>query len=149
MIDVRVQSADFDPGRQLERLRELGRCSVASFIGAVEAGDDVGEVRVEHYAAMAKAELARIAAEAQERWPLAGIILVHRHGRFSPGDRLLFVAACSSEPEAATEACVFLAKAVRERAPFWRKDMLTGGGSRWTASLPAEQSSTLAEEKPA
>jgi molybdopterin synthase catalytic subunit len=149
MIDVRVQSVDFDPGRQLERLRELGRCAVASFIATVEAVDEVSEVRVEHYAAMAKAELGRIAAEAEDRWPLAGIILVHRHGRFLPGDRLLFVAACSSEPDAATEACVFLAKAVRERAPFWRKEILANGGSRWTASLPAEEASAPAEEKPA
>src|SRR3546814_10270835 len=97
MIDVRVQSADFDPGRQLERLRELGRGAVASLLGIAEADGDVTSIVVEHYAAMARVELGRIADEAQGRWPLSGIILIHRHGSFGLGDRILFVGAASSD----------------------------------------------------
>src|SRR3546814_11279667 len=87
MIDVRVQSADFDPGRQLERLRELGRGAVASLLGIAEADGDVTSIVVEHYAAMARVELGRIADEAPGRWPLSGIILNHRPGSFRLGAR--------------------------------------------------------------
>ncbi|HEY9552904.1 molybdenum cofactor biosynthesis protein MoaE [Allosphingosinicella sp.] len=137
MIDVRVQSADFDPGRQLERLRELGRGAVASLLGIAEADGDVTSIVVEHYAAMARVELGRIADEAQGRWPLSGIILIHRHGSFGLGDRILFVGAASSDHQAAAEACAYLARSVRERAPFWRKERLAGGTSRWTERLPS------------
>ena len=97
----------------------------------VEAGEDVAEVVVEHYPALAKSELGRIAAEAESRWPLPGIILIHRHGRVKPGERLAFAAVASPDPEAALQACTFLLEALRTRAPFWRKEVLADGTTRW------------------
>lgn len=131
MIDVRVQSGPFDPGRQLQRLDALHPAAVASFTGTVAGGDDMETIIVEHYAVLAKAELAAIASEAEGRWPLKSVILIHRHGRFSPGERVLFAAAAADDADAATQACAFLVEALRTRAPFWRKDLLAGGGSRW------------------
>lgn len=133
MIDIRIQAGSFDPGRQIERLGELGGgvAAVASFIGLLGAAEEVAEVVVEHYAALAKTELGAIAAEAEERWQLAGAILIHRHGRMRPGERVLFVAAAASDPDAAQEACAFLTQGIRERAPFWRKDLLTDRTERW------------------
>lgn len=131
MIDVRIQGGDFDPGKQLQRLSELGLASVASFVGLIEAGEDVKRVTVEHYAIAAKNELTRIAEEAERRWDLGGVILIHRHGSLKPGDRALFAAAACSYPERALEACGFLTGAMRSRAPFWRKDLFADGTSRW------------------
>jgi molybdopterin synthase catalytic subunit len=131
MIDVRIQAADFDAGRQLARLAELGKAAIASLVLLAEAEEDVTEIVVEHYPAMAKAELGRIAAEADSRWELDGIILMHRHGRIVPGDQLLLIAVASSSTRAAQEACSYLAAQARERAPFWRKEILAAGASRW------------------
>ena len=134
MIDVRVQATDFNAGRQFARLAELGKAAIASLVLLAEASEDVTAVIVDHYPAMAKAELGRIAAEADARWPLEGIILMHRHGRMAPGDQLLFVAIASSSTKAAEEACSYIAAQTCLRAPFWRKEILTGGGSRWTGN---------------
>ncbi len=131
MIDVRVQAADFDPGRQLARLGDLKKRAVASFTGILEAGDDVTEIVIDHYAPLARLALAGIAKEAEGRWPLAGIILIHRHGRLAPCDRLLFAGVAASDPEAAREACAFLVEGLRTRAPFWRKDVLADGKAVW------------------
>ena len=124
MIDVRIQSSDFDPGTQLERLEALHPAAVASFTALVAAAPGEGdEVMVDHYAAMAKDELARIAQEAAERWPLVAIILIHRHGRLTAGDRLAFAAAAAPERSAASEACHFLATQLTARAPFWKRPL--------------------------
>ena len=131
MIDVRVQGGDFDPGRQLARLGDLRRKAVASFVGRLEADGDVTEILVDHYPPLARVELGRIADEAGQRWPLAGIILIHRHGRLRPGDRILFAGAAAAEIEAAGDACAFLVAAMRARLPFWRKDMLADGSGHW------------------
>lgn len=131
MIDIRVQAGSFDPGRQIHRLKELGQAGLASFTGTLVAGEEVSEVQIEHYPALAKSELARIAEEAEARWSLAGAIIIHRHGRFSSGEQVLFAAAACADPAGAIEACAFLVAAVRERAPFWRKDLLADGTSRW------------------
>ncbi len=133
MIDVRVQAGDFDPGRQLARLGELKPQATASSTGLLKAGDEVESIFVDHYPALAKAELARIAAEAERRWKLAGVILIHRHGRFAPCDRLAFAGVAAAEADAALAACAFLAEALRTRAPFWRKEMLEDGSGRWHA----------------
>ena len=117
MIDVRVQAADFDPGRQLGRLEALGNAAVASYVAIAECGEE--GVLIEHYPALARNELAAIAAEADERWPLAGLILIHRHGRFSAGERLAFAAVAAPTRTAAIEACAFLVGALATRAPFW------------------------------
>ena len=121
VIDTRVQSADFEPGRQLARLGELRKAAVASFVGRVEAGADVSEIWIDHHAALAKAELLAIGEEAVGRWPLAGLILIHRHGRFSAGERMAFAAVASHHRTIALEACAFLVDALATRAPFWRK----------------------------
>lgn len=131
MIDVRIQSGDFHPGHHLQRLADQSGAAVAIFTGLLSAGEEVAEIAVEHYAALAKLELARFAGEAMECWPLSGVILIHRHGRFKPGERIMFAGASSTDPKAAIEACAFLVDALRGRAPFWRKEMLSAGGSRW------------------
>jgi molybdopterin synthase catalytic subunit len=131
MIDIRVQSADFDPGSQLARLGELKKTAVVVFVGQLEAGEEVTGILVDHHAGLARSELQAIAEEGQARWPLAGIILIHRHGRIEPCGRVLFVGVAGSDAAAAGEACSWLLAQVRARAPFWRKDLLADGTERW------------------
>ena len=131
MIDVRVQAGDFDPGRQLARLGELKKAAVASFVGRLETDSDVRELRIDHHAVLARAELQRIADEAGHLWPLAGIILIHRHGRIAPGGRAFFAGAAAGDADAAGEACAWIVAQIRARAPFWRKEILADGTERW------------------
>ncbi len=136
VIDARVQAGDFDPGRQLARLGELRKTAVACFVGRVEAGEEVEQVWVDHHAAMARPELLAIGEEALARWPLAGLILIHRHGRLKPSDRVLLAAVAAGSVEAAGPACAWLVGEMRSRAPFWRKDIFADGTSRWFAPEP-------------
>ena len=131
IVDVRVQAGDFEPGRQLARLGELKKAAAASFVGRVETADDVREIWIDHHAGLARPELLAIAQEALARWPLAGVILIHRHGRLRPWDRVLFAGVAASEVEIAQQACAWLVAQVRARAPFWRKDKLSDDGERW------------------
>jgi len=131
VIDARVQAADFEAGRQLARLGELRKAAVASFVGRVEAVADVAEIWIDHHAALAKAELLAIGDEALRRWPLAGLILIHRHGRLNPCDRVLFAATAASDIDAAEQACAWVVAQTRARGPFWRKEILADGSARW------------------
>ncbi len=131
MIDVRVQSGDFDPGAQLARLAERGAAAIGSLVVHATAGEEVSAVVLEHYAAMARPELTRIAEEASARLPLASVILIHRHGRIAPLERILFVGVAAADGASANESCAFLARAVHARAPFWRREILAAGGHRW------------------
>jgi molybdopterin synthase catalytic subunit len=71
---------------------------------------------------MAEAEIARHVEEAQKRWPLLGVTVIHRHGRLVPGDNIVLVIATSSHREAAFAAAEFLMDYLKTRAPFWKKE---------------------------
>ncbi len=97
---IRVQREDFDPAEETRRLVEgnHGIGSVVTFTGYVREMADLGEgaetisaMTLEHYPGMTEKTLAKIEAEALARWPLDACLVIHRHGRLTPGERLRFV----------------------------------------------------------
>ncbi len=139
---IRVQSEDFDPGAEAERLiagnKSVG--GVVSFTGVVRqmAGgqaddkpDDepIAAMILEHYPGMTEKQLANIEAEANRRWPLDASLIIHRHGRLVPGDRIVLVITASSHRQAAFEANMFLVDWLKTRAPFWKQEERASGDS--------------------
>jgi len=122
---IRVQPGDFDVGAEIARIAE-GRAdigAVVTFTGLCR--DEQGRLaalELEHYPGMAEAEIARIAGEATERWPLSALTVIHRHGRILPGENIVLVVAASSHREAAFSAAGFLMDFLKSRAPFWKKE---------------------------
>lgn len=135
---IRVQREDFDVGAEIEALTrgKTGIGGVASFIGLmrdVAGGSDVSAMTLEHYPGMTERELERIEAEARQRWPLIASLVIHRYGRFAPGDRIVLVATASAHRAAAFEACEFLMDYLKTKAPFWKQEE-TPDGPRWVAA---------------
>jgi molybdopterin synthase catalytic subunit len=140
---ISVQTEDFDPGEELERLRSglAGRAgAVVSFTGLVRdlnQGDAIARLTLEHYPGMTEKALAGIEAEAMQRWELIDSIIIHRVGPLSPNDRIVFVAVASAHRKAAFRACEFMIDTLKTRAPFWKKEA-TADGARWVT--PTEDS---------
>src|SRR6185312_14711018 len=87
MTTIRIQTEDFDAGAEIAALTK-GNASVgavASFVGVVRGDDGLTALTLEHYPAMTGGEIGKIAAEAQQRWPLQGITIIHRTGRLVVG----------------------------------------------------------------
>ena len=141
---IRVQREDFDPGAELERLtrgrHEIG--GVVMFVGLVREGVDGARIQamtLEHYPGMTEKQLAAIEAEARKRWPLDDVLVVHRHGRLSPGERIVLVATASSHRRAAFEAAEFLVDWLKTKAPFWKLEE-TSEGARWVEARSSDDS---------
>ena len=94
-------------------------------------GDAVTAMTLEHYPGMTEAELARVEAEARQRWPLQASLIVHRVGALKPGDNIVLVVTASAHREAAFAAAEFLMDYLKTRAPFWKKETRADGGARW------------------
>ncbi|MEZ5542391.1 MAG: molybdenum cofactor biosynthesis protein MoaE [Pseudomonadota bacterium] len=144
MDAVRVQTVDFDPGAELERLRRDcgGRAgALVSFTGLVRDLNDgarVSELRLEHYPGMTEKVLAELAAYATAQWSLVGSVIIHRVGPLKPNERIVFVAVASAHRQAAFQACAYLIDELKQRAPFWKQEA-TPAGARWvTAAQPRE-----------
>ena len=138
MIDICIQPDDFDPGAELARLEKLAVGAVASFTGLVRGDDGLAAMTLEHYPAMTDAAVRKIADEAVRRWPLAGLVVIHRHGRLVSGDRIVFVATASSHRAAALESCAFLIDWLKTDAPFWKREEWVDGSARWVEAREAD-----------
>ncbi len=148
MIEVRVQAEPFEPGAELARLEALAPGAVASFTGLVRGDDGLVAMELEHYPAMTQAALERVAGEAQSRWPLSGVIVIHRYGRLVPGDRIVFVGTASSHRAAALDGCAFLIDWLKTKAPFWKREVMADGSGRWVEAKTADDSAAARWEDP-
>lgn len=128
MIWVRVTSDPIDLAAELLAAEQGG--AVATFTGLVRADDGVSELHLEHYPGATEAALETLAADAVRRWSLHAATIVHRVGPMHPGDRIVFVAACSDHRAAALEACAFLIDRLKTDAPFWKRETV-GDQRRW------------------
>jgi molybdopterin synthase catalytic subunit len=127
---VRVQAEDFDPGREQTMLtagrRDIG--ALVSFIGLCRDEDgSLESLELEHYPDMAQAEIARVADQALERWPLQGLTIIHRFGRIRAGERIVLVLAAARHRADAFAAAEFLMDYLKTRAPFWKKERRADG----------------------
>ena len=138
-MTVRLQREDFDIGAEIARLSK-GRTdigAVASFTGICRGSDGIAAMTLEHYPGMAEAEIARHVEEAQSRWPLLGVSVIHRYGRLVPGENVVMVVTTSSHREAAFAAAEFLMDYLKVSAPFWKMEERAGGGE-WVAARNAD-----------
>src|SRR5664279_1547530 len=134
-MTVRVQTGDFDAGREIAELRardpRVG--AVASFIGTVRDVNDatsVATLTLEHYPGMTEKALEAIVAEARQRFDILDALVIHRVGTLAPLDQIVLVAVTSAHRGEAFDACRFVMDYLKTRAPFWKKEM-TADGARW------------------
>ncbi len=153
-MSVSVQEADFDVGAETQAL-SAGRLdvgAVATFVGLVRAdklsgeGSEVSAMTLEHYPGMTEKSLEAIVTEAQARWRLQGVRVIHRFGRLVPGDRIVFVGVASAHRGDAFAACEFVMDYLKTRAPFWKKEDTPEGG-RWVDARDADDSAAARWEK--
>lgn len=140
---ISVQASPFDPGFELNAMhqQQLGIGAVVSFVGYVRDfndGHDVAGLFLEHYPGMTEKALAAIVLEAQGRWPLVGVRVIHRIGELPPGEPIVFVACASAHRQAAFSACEFIMDYLKTRAPFWKKEA-TPDGPRWVEGRASDQ----------
>lgn len=130
MARVSVQKEIFDAGAEAARLAKSDRSvgAVVSFVGYCRDEDGrLAALEIEHYPGMAEAEIARVAAEAEARWPLSGLVAIHRFGLIAAGEPIVFVGAASRHRQAAFAAAEMLMDYLKSKAPFWKRAILADG----------------------
>lgn len=144
-IVVRIEPGGFDAAVEIGRLRKLtGVGAIVTFSGICrDEGGRLAAIEIEHYPGMAETEIRRIAGEAAERWPVAGITVIHRHGTIAVGDDIVLVAAASEHREAAFAAASFLMDYLKTSAPFWKREIAADGSSgAWVDAREADDAAT-------
>lgn len=140
-LRVSVQVEDFSVNDEYAALSTgTSTGAVVTFIGKVRdmnLGDNVIGLSLEHYPGMTEKALSEICNEAEKRWPIQGMRVIHRIGDMDIGDQIVFVGISSAHRGAAFEACEFVMDYLKTKAPFWKKERTTEA-TRWVESRDSD-----------
>lgn len=153
-MSVSVQQEAFDVAAEIAALGagEPSIGAIASFVGLVRDvnGDaSVSSMTLEHYPGMTERALEEIVDAAHSRWKLARVRVIHRYGPLSPGDGIVLVLVASAHRGEAFAACEFIMDYLKTRAPFWKKEVGTGGPgtARWVDARETDDSAAARWER--
>lgn len=140
-MEIRVQSQPFDAGAELNQFTSAQSSvgAIVSFSGIVRNNSacDLRAMEIEHYPAMTEKAITAIAQQAQDRWDLADVLVIHRFGLLHLDDPIMMVATAARHRVAAFAAAEFLMDYLKSRAPFWKKEH--GGHAEWVAAQQSDE----------
>jgi molybdopterin synthase catalytic subunit len=133
---IRVEDKAFDIAAETEALGlGSGTGALVTFTGLCrDEGGTLAALEIEAYPEMAEAEIARVIDEAEQRWPLDAVVVIHRYGHIRAGEAIVFVATAGAHRAEAFHAAEFLMDYLKTRAPFWKKAHRVGDNGDWVAA---------------
>ncbi|NOV31874.1 molybdenum cofactor biosynthesis protein MoaE [Methylomonas sp. ZR1] len=140
MNTIKLSGEIFDPWQELadfqtQAVDMAGKYGATGvFVGTMRdfnQGDEVRGMYLEHYPGMTEKQLQRIVEQAQSQWQLLEVLLIHRIGQVWPNDTLVLVAVWSAHRGDAFDASRFIMENLKSQAPFWKRETLESGQTRW------------------
>ena len=129
---IRISESSFDPEAELRAFR-YGMCNagaIASFTGIVRDDGQTEALTLSHYPGFTESHIEAFVKQAEARWTLQGVNVVHRVGTMTVGEPIVFVATASAHRRDAFEACDYLMDRLKCDAPFWKQETI-GGKTCW------------------
>ncbi len=130
---VELTQAAFDAGARLSAFSagrsEVG--AVVSFTGLCRSAPGLTALELEAYPGFTETIIRGVAETTVSEHGLLDLEIIHRIGRIAPGEPIVWVAAAAAHRRAAFEGCDRMMDFLKSRAPFWKREHLTGGDARW------------------
>lgn len=134
---VIIQPQDFSVQQACAQLKTMGHGKAGacvSFVGWVRDFSGQSSIKalyLEHYSGMTERALESICQQARQHWPIVSSLVIHRTGLLNPNEQIVFAGVTSAHRGEAFRACEFIIDQLKTQAPFWKKEILTNGESRW------------------
>jgi molybdopterin synthase catalytic subunit len=88
---------------------------------------------------MAEEKMREIENEAQTKWAIKKLVVIHRIGNLKVGETSIIIGVSSEHRHEAFEACKYIINNVKTRVPIWKKE-ITDESQKWTDGILLEQS---------
>jgi molybdopterin synthase catalytic subunit len=139
-VKIKICPEAFNPWQEIQGYQDtvaeapakFGATSV--FIGTMRdynEGVGVQSMTLDYYPGMTEKQLEKIVADAGQRWQMIDAYIIHRVGEIWPDETIVLVAVWSAHRGDAFDACRFIMEALKSTAPFWKKELLGSGQTRW------------------
>ena len=103
------------------------------FLGVVRdnnEGRQVNRIQYEAYEEMALEQMGQVEQEIRAKFPVTGVVLIHRLGLLKLGEASVLVAVSSPHRDAGFAACRHGIDRIKELVPIWKKEY-TADGTSW------------------
>ena len=126
-ISVNIQKDDFDVNAEIKSIgtrKIIG--GIANFIGVVRDSQKEKEglvsLELEHYPGMTEKAIMTICRDAQKRWDINFVKVIHRVGNLKTGDNIVLVITASAHRKESFKSAEFIMDFLKSRAPIWKKE---------------------------
>lgn len=135
--EVRLLTEPFDPVAELSAFSagQAHAGGIVSFLGQVRSGGGVEALELKHYGPLTLPGMTNLADHALRRWPLEGLLILHRSGMMHPGDPIVLVAAAARHRRDAFAAAEFAMDHLKSESWFWKREKSDG---QWTWIEPRD-----------
>lgn len=127
---IRITRAAIPLARLVHAVGDPGAGAIVTFLGTTRNANEgrrVVRLEYEAYGRMATREMAALAAEAERRWPLRKVAMVHRIGVVPVGEASVGIAVSAGHRAEAFAACHWLIDRLKEIVPIWKREHFRGG----------------------
>jgi molybdopterin synthase catalytic subunit len=154
---IRLQREPIEAGALLAAVKEGEAGAVVVFDGIVRnntRGRRTMYLDYEAYEAMALSQMQGLAREAQQRFGVRRVALLHRLGRLHIGETSVLIVVASPHRAQAFEACRWIIDTLKKTVPIWKKEWFEDGavwadGEPFPEDISVQKSSeSAAESKP-
>ncbi len=126
----RVSNRPIDLQELVDYVSDAEAGAIGTFIGTTRnnnEGRKVIALDYDGYPEMAEKELRRIGADAQTKWPICRMAIVHRLGPVQITEASVIIAVSAGHRDAAFAACRFAIEEIKKTVPIWKKEVYEGG----------------------
>ena len=142
-ISVNIQEDDFDVNAEIQSIRSgkiIG--GIINFIGVVRDSqkdkEELVSLELEHYPGMTEKAIMSICREAQKKWEINFVRVIHRVGKLKTGDNIVLVITASAHRKESFQSAEFIMDFLKSRAPIWKKEHYKTH-STWVQSKEADE----------
>ena len=134
--EIEVTNADFDVSVEYKCLckRAHKAGAVVMFVGLVRDFyaeqsniesdiDSIEYLELQHYAGMTETMCQQIVDNAREKFSIDALRLVHRVGKLTANEQIVFVGVASRHRDSAYRASQYIMDYLKTNAPIWKKEV--------------------------
>jgi molybdopterin synthase catalytic subunit len=127
---IRLQREPIDAGLLVAAVKDGEAGAVVVFDGIVRnntRGRRTLHLDYESYEAMALSQMQALARDAQQRFGVRRVALVHRLGRLQVGETSVLIVVASAHRALAFDACRWIIDTLKKTVPIWKKEWFEDG----------------------
>ena len=133
-FSIQVSHQTITHDRVVECVRSTASGAIVLFLGTAREftqNRQTSQLAYEAYAEMAERELAKLAEQAANRWPIDRCRIEHRLGRVELGETCVAVALSTPHRQEAFAAAQWIMDELKRTVPIWKQEQWSDGSQDW------------------